>query len=56
MSGRFSAVAQALLPQKLSGRVVYRLARSKRQWLKNLLITGFCRIYDIDLVTQSFEL
>lgn len=49
MSGRFSAVAQALLPQKLSGRVVYRLARSKRQWLKNLLITGFCRIYDIDL-------
>ena len=49
MSGRLSAVAQALLPQKLSGRFVYRLARSKIPWLKNLLISGFCRIYGIDL-------
>jgi phosphatidylserine decarboxylase len=49
MSNRFSAVAQMLLPQKLSGRIVYRLARSRRSWLKSLLIGGFCRIYDIDL-------
>jgi phosphatidylserine decarboxylase len=49
MKSRLSAVAQSLLPQKLSGRIVYRLSRSKRTWLKNRLIAGFCRIYDIDL-------
>jgi phosphatidylserine decarboxylase len=41
--------AQFLLPQKLSCRVVYRLARSRRIWLKNRLIRGFIRLYDIDL-------
>jgi len=49
MSGRASALVQALLPQKLSGRFIYRLSRSRRPWLKNLLIAGFCRIFDIDL-------
>lgn len=43
------AIALALLPQKLSGRIVYRAARSERVWLKNLLIAGFCRFVDIDL-------
>jgi phosphatidylserine decarboxylase len=43
------SVALALLPQELSGRIVYRLARSERAWLKNLLIGGFCRLYEIDL-------
>jgi phosphatidylserine decarboxylase len=46
---RLSAVAQSLLPQKLSGRFIYRVSRSRRAWLKNLLIRGFCRIYDIDM-------
>lgn len=46
---RVSAVAQSLLPQKLSGKFIYRLSRSKRAWLKNLLIRGFCRIYAVDL-------
>jgi phosphatidylserine decarboxylase len=46
---RLSAVAQSLLPQKLSGRFVYRVSRSRRTWLKNLLIRGFRRIYDIDM-------
>lgn len=46
---RLNAVAQSLLPQKLSGKFIYRLSRSRRVWLKNLLIRGFCRIYDIDM-------
>jgi phosphatidylserine decarboxylase len=46
---RLNAVAQSLLPQNLSGRFIYRVSRSERVWLKNLLIRGFCRIYDIDL-------
>lgn len=41
--------ALALLPQKLSGRIVYRLARSEKPWIKNLLIAGFCRFVDVDL-------
>ncbi|MGD8339424.1 MAG: archaetidylserine decarboxylase [Gammaproteobacteria bacterium] len=49
MSASLSAAAQFLLPQKLLGHIVYRLARSERAWLKNLLIRGFCRIYPIDL-------
>jgi phosphatidylserine decarboxylase len=49
MSNRLSVFAQSLLPQKLSGRFIYRLARSERPWLKNLLIAGFCRIYGIEL-------
>ena len=49
MSVSPASAAQVLLPQKLLGRIVYRLARSERQWLKNLLIRGFCRIYEIDL-------
>lgn len=49
LRGLAGAVALALVPQKLSGRIVYRLARSETTWLKNLLIGGFCRLYDIDL-------
>lgn len=49
MKGGLSAIALALLPQKLSGRIVYRLSRSRQRWLRNLLIGAFCRLYDIDL-------
>lgn len=49
MSARLSALAQALIPQKLLGRLVYRLSRSEVRWLKNLLIRGFIRLYPIDL-------
>jgi phosphatidylserine decarboxylase len=47
---RFSpgVALQYLIPQKLSGRFVYRLSRSERPWLKNLLIAGFKRLYHID--------
>jgi phosphatidylserine decarboxylase len=44
-----SAALQFLLPQTLSCRLIYRLSRSRRPWLKNLLIRGFIRLYDIDL-------
>lgn len=40
---------QYLLPQTLSCRIVYRLSRSERPWLKNLLIRFFLRLYDVDL-------
>ena len=49
MSGRFSTIAGALVPQKLSSRFIYRLSRSEISWLKRLLIWGFCRLYDIRL-------
>lgn len=49
MGLKLGAAAQFLLPQKLSCRVVYRLSRSKRPWLKNLLIAGFLRLYSVDL-------
>lgn len=49
MRGRLSALAQALIPQKLLGKLVYRLSRSEVRWLKNLLIGGFIRLYPIDL-------
>jgi len=44
-----AAAVQFLLPQQLIGRCVYRLARSRRRWLKTLLIRSFLRLYDIDL-------
>lgn len=58
MSGGLGALLTGLLPEKLCGRFIYRLARSKRRWLKNLLIRQFCRIYGIDLseaATPSVE-
>jgi phosphatidylserine decarboxylase len=49
MRSFLGAVAIALLPEKLTGRFIYRVSRSRRPWLKRLLISGFCRIYPIDL-------
>jgi phosphatidylserine decarboxylase len=48
---RFSVgvALQYLLPQKLLCRVVYRLSRSRRPWLRKLLIRGFVALYDVDL-------
>jgi phosphatidylserine decarboxylase len=47
---RFSpgVALQYLIPQKLSGRLIYRLSRSEQPWLKNLLIAGFTRLYRVD--------
>jgi len=49
MSPRISAALQHLVPQRLCCRFVYRLARSRRPWLKRALIRGFERLYAIDL-------
>lgn len=40
---------QHLFPQALSSKAVYRLARSRRPFLKNALIRGFTRLYAVDL-------
>lgn len=39
---------QRLLPQALLGRLVYALARVRTPWLKDMLIKGFVRLYDVD--------
>jgi phosphatidylserine decarboxylase len=49
MSLPASAAIQFLLPQRLSCRIVYRLARSRRPWLKRLLIANFLKLYDVDM-------
>jgi len=38
-----------LIPARLLARIVYRLSRSKRSWLKNLLISLFCKLYPVDM-------
>lgn len=40
---------QRLLPERLLGRIVHALTRSRMPWLRNLLIRGFVRVYDVDL-------
>ncbi len=37
-----------LIPARLLGKVVYRLSRSERPWLKNLLIRGFSAVFSVD--------
>jgi phosphatidylserine decarboxylase len=44
---------QRLLPTRLLGRVIYRLTRSRRVWLKNGLIRGFMKLYAIDVDEMS---
>ena len=40
---------QRLLPTGAMARIVYKLARSRRIWLKNALIQGFVRLYGVDV-------
>lgn len=37
-----------LLPARLLGSFVYLLSRSRRPWLKNSLIRGFLKLYDVN--------
>ena len=39
---------QYILPTRLLGTCVYRLSRSRKSWLKNLLIRSFTRLFTID--------
>ena len=49
------AALQYLLPQRLCCRIVYRLARSQRPWLRKLLITGFAKLYSVDTREAEIE-
>jgi len=44
-----------LLPARLLGRLIYRLSRSERVWLKNTLIRGFTALYSVDLREAELE-
>ena len=46
---RPSVLIQRLLPQRLMGRLVYRLARCSRGWISRPLIAWFARRYGVDL-------
>lgn len=55
MSLPASAAIQFLLPQRLCCRIVYRLSRSRRPWLKRLLISNFLKLYDVDMREAEIE-
>ena len=44
-----SVLIQRLLPQRLMGRLVYRLARCRRGWISRPLIAWFAGRYEVDL-------
>lgn len=46
---RPSVLIQQLLPQRLLGRLVYRLARCRRSWVSRPLIAWFAGRYGVDL-------
>lgn len=49
MTAWLSVRLQALLPQRLLGALVYRIARSENRFVKNALIRWFSRHYAIDI-------
>ena len=46
---RLAVLIQHLLPQRLMGRLVYHLARCRRDWISRPLIGWFARRYAVDL-------
>lgn len=48
MTAWLSVTLQALLPQRLLGTLIYRVARTENRFVKNALIRWFTRIYAID--------
>lgn len=55
MSLPASAAVQFLLPQRLSCRIVYLLSRSRKPWLKRLLIANFLKLYKVDMREAELE-
>jgi phosphatidylserine decarboxylase len=55
MSLPASVAIQFLLPQRFCCRIVYRLSRSRRPWLKRLLIGNFLKLYEVDLGEAEIE-
>ena len=46
---------QYILPARLIGACTYRLARSRRAWLKNALIRSFTRLFRIDETEMDMD-
>ena len=44
---RLTVTLLKLLPARSMGHIVYRLSRSERRWLKDLLINGFSKLYKV---------
>ena len=55
MLARLFAYLQYLLPKYFLTAVVYRLARVRAVAIKNFLITGFVRLYDVDTTEIKLE-
>ena len=53
MTDRIFIALQYFLPKRALGRVVYRLTRTRIQWVKNLLIRGFIRVFPVDLTEMA---
>jgi phosphatidylserine decarboxylase len=49
MTDAFWAVVQRALPHRLVCRLIYKVSRSERQWLKSRLIDWFARRYSVDM-------
>lgn len=49
MTDRLFTALQYVLPKRALGRAVYRLTRTRVEWLKNLLIRVFIRLFPVDL-------
>lgn len=55
MRGRLFVWVQFLLPRAWLTTVVYHLARVRTRWIKDALIRGFIRRFDVDLAEVSDE-
>jgi phosphatidylserine decarboxylase len=51
--GQLLLLLQRLLPKRLITAIVYRIARIRLRWIKNALIRGFVRLYDVNLEEVS---
>ena len=49
LTDQLACLPSWLLPQHTASRAIYHLARSRRPWLKQLLIDGLIRAYGVDL-------
>lgn len=48
LSDKLLVALHRLIPARLLGRIIYRLSRSERIWLKNFLIRSFVTVYSVD--------
>ncbi len=48
ITDRLFVTLQTAVPARMLGKLVHRLARSRRPWLKNALIRSYAALFDID--------